>query len=108
MEASDCINNFEGAARYDGCYLYAIGEVILDGETLVDHPASVYFTQHNSDDSSRKVTRVETNGRFRLVFSDSHGIIDPSPYRQTDGNDAVTYEDIDELRTGAFYWTDRG
>ncbi len=106
VDASDFVNNFEGTARYQGRFLYAIGDVILDSETSADLNASVYYTPHVRDAQSRKVTYVDNGGKFRLVFAHSDtGLLDPTPYRQTDGNDAIAYQNVPGVGS-AFWWED--
>jgi len=108
VDARDNSNNFEGAARYLGRHLYAIGDVILDTEANSNLNADVYFTLHIRNAASRKVTRVHTNGKFRLVFvRTDNNAFDVTPYRDAHNADAVAYTiaTVDgTANVGTFYW----
>jgi hypothetical protein len=101
-------NNFEGAARYNGVHLYAIGDVILDTEANSDLNTCVYYTHHVRNGASRKITLVHTNGKFGLVFGRTDNwALDATPYRQNDGNDAFPYTVAvvnGAAGTATFYW----
>jgi hypothetical protein len=101
-------NTFEGAARYAGTHLYAIGDMILDTEASSDLHATIYFTMHNRNAGSRKITYVHANGKFRLEFARTdNNAIDPTPYRQNDGNEAFPYTmaTVDGTpNVATFYW----
>jgi hypothetical protein len=101
-DATDHANRFEGAARYAGVHLYAIGDVILDTEASSDLDACVYYTRHNAN-ASRKVSYVYSNGRFRLSFAASDtDIMDAHPYERSNGSDLFVYESVNGA--AAFRW----
>jgi hypothetical protein len=101
-------NTFEGAARYAGTHLYAIGDMILDTEAGSDLHATIYFTMHNRNAVSRKITHVHANGRFRLEFARTdNNAIDLTPYMQNDGYNAFAYTLATVNGTpgvATFYW----